>query len=191
MEEKLLTPKEAAKLLGVHPLTLYRWAKAGKIKCVVTPSGRYRYPFSEVKRILGLDSKDIDTYHKAVIYVRVPSDKFVKAGIMEKQINELKTFAKKKGFEIKEIIVDISHGFCRKTTGLERLLELAKEGDIKKVLIYSPDALSRVCYWLFEKIFEILGIEIIPLHKTTKEAHEATYLELLDLIVETLQKSQE
>lgn len=187
MTDKLLTPKEAAKLLGVHTLTLYRWAKKGKIKYVVTPSGRYRYPLSEILRIRGKVDIDIDREKKAVIYVRVPSEKYMKTGFLEKQINELKQYAKKNNLEIQEIIMDISHGFCGKTLGIERIIELAKEKKISKVLIYSPESLSRLCYWLFEKVFNVLGVEIIPLHKQSKELADLVHVELLEVILETLQ----
>jgi len=190
VSEKLLTPKEAAKMLGVHPLTLYRWAKKGKIKCIRTPSGRYRYPLKEILRILGKSESDVDVASVAVIYVRVPSERYMKSRLLEKQINELKKFARKKNLEIREIIMDISHGFCGKSPGIERLLELAKERKIGKVLIYSPETLSRLCYWLFERIFEIFGIEIITLRKSSKESSELVYLELLEIIYETLQKTE-
>jgi len=50
--EKLLTPKEASKLLGVSTKTIQRWDKQGLIKVVRTPKGRRRIPLSEIKRIL-------------------------------------------------------------------------------------------------------------------------------------------
>lgn len=190
MKERLLTPKEAARMLGVHPLTLYRWARKGKIKVVTTPSGRYRYPLTEILRILGKDESEIDQVTRTVIYVRVPSEKYIRSKMVDKQIDELKKFAKKKNLDIQEIIIDISHGFCEETSGLKRLIELAQEKKIGKVLVYSPDSLSRICYWLFEKIFGMFGIEIISIHKKAKETSEVLYMELLDLITEVLQKSE-
>jgi len=52
-EEILLSPGDAARMLGVHPSTLSRWAKQGKIRCVVLPSGHRKYPLSEILRIKG------------------------------------------------------------------------------------------------------------------------------------------
>jgi len=49
--EKLLTPKEASKLLGVSTKTIQRWDKQGLIKVVRTPKGRRRIPLSEIKRV--------------------------------------------------------------------------------------------------------------------------------------------
>lgn len=48
--ENAITQKEAARLLGVTPMTLWRWAQAGKIHAV--KFGRYRLiPKSEVERL--------------------------------------------------------------------------------------------------------------------------------------------
>jgi excisionase family DNA binding protein len=45
---RYVTPTEAGGALGVHVLTLRRWAWAGKLPHYVTPGGKYRY--------------DLDTY---------------------------------------------------------------------------------------------------------------------------------
>ncbi len=47
--ERLLTLKEACKLLGIHPNTLRKWDKQGKIRVVRTVGGRRRIPESELK----------------------------------------------------------------------------------------------------------------------------------------------
>ncbi|WP_068925076.1 helix-turn-helix domain-containing protein [Planobispora rosea] len=40
--EPLLTVRELAAVFRVDPRTIQRWAKAGRIKAVVTPGGRLR-----------------------------------------------------------------------------------------------------------------------------------------------------
>ena len=50
-EEPLLTLKQAAERLSVHPATLRRWANQGDILVVVTPGGHRRFPRSEVDRL--------------------------------------------------------------------------------------------------------------------------------------------
>ena len=49
--EPLLTLKQAAERLGVHPATLRRWANQGDVLVVVTPGGHRRFPRSEVDRL--------------------------------------------------------------------------------------------------------------------------------------------
>jgi excisionase family DNA binding protein len=51
-EKKFLTTGEVAKMLGVTPLTVWRWCKEGKIKAIRTAGGQYRIPAEEVKKIL-------------------------------------------------------------------------------------------------------------------------------------------
>lgn len=46
---ELITASEAAQLLNVSPDTVRRWAREGRIKVVVLPSGVYRYSQSEIK----------------------------------------------------------------------------------------------------------------------------------------------
>ena len=48
----VLTRAEAAQLLGVHPSTVARWAVAGLLPCVRTPSGQRRYRSQDVEELL-------------------------------------------------------------------------------------------------------------------------------------------
>ena len=49
--EVLLTPREAAEQLHVHPRTLQRMAERGDIAAVKLPSGHRRYRAVEIARI--------------------------------------------------------------------------------------------------------------------------------------------
>lgn len=48
----LLTPAEAARLLGVTPNTVTRWSRAGKVSAIQTMGGHRRFRRSEVERVL-------------------------------------------------------------------------------------------------------------------------------------------
>jgi excisionase family DNA binding protein len=50
--EKLITPKEAAKILGVAPGTVKNWQEAGKITTVKTLGGHRRYYLSQIIELL-------------------------------------------------------------------------------------------------------------------------------------------
>lgn len=52
MNQELLTSTEIARLLGVGPTTVKRWADAGVIRCIKTPGQHRRFPRSEVDRLL-------------------------------------------------------------------------------------------------------------------------------------------
>ncbi|MGB0650560.1 MAG: helix-turn-helix domain-containing protein [Rhodothermales bacterium] len=59
MSEIFHSLKEAAEQLGVHPVTLRRWAESGKIQVVRTPGGHRRFSSSEIDRLKRQSSGDL------------------------------------------------------------------------------------------------------------------------------------
>src|SRR3954462_7653341 len=51
--DDLLRPREVARLFGVRPTTIARWARDGKLRPVLTPGGHRRYLRSEMEALLG------------------------------------------------------------------------------------------------------------------------------------------
>lgn len=52
MEKKWYGTYEVARLLGVHPGTVWHWCKKGRVKAGRTPGGHYRIPREEVERLI-------------------------------------------------------------------------------------------------------------------------------------------
>lgn len=51
--DRMLTPKEVAELLHIHPNTLKRWSDEGRIKAYrINPRGDRRYRLQDVQRFL-------------------------------------------------------------------------------------------------------------------------------------------
>jgi excisionase family DNA binding protein len=69
MPEKLYTTGEVAKIFGVSYVAVKNWAHSGKIKYIRTPDGKYWYPESEIRRLLG----ERILKGKVAVYVRVSS----------------------------------------------------------------------------------------------------------------------
>ena len=174
--ERYLRRGEAARILGVAELTLYRWTKEGKIRAVRTPGGEYRYSESEIYRILGGRKPQ----NKAVIYARVSSAD--QKEDLERQIEVLRKFAEKKGLEVLEIITDVASGLNGKRKGLKRLFELVKKREIEKVLITYKDRLTRFGYELMEEFFKSYGVDIVCLYKQSKTPHEELVEDLISIV---------
>lgn len=56
-QDDYLTATQVARLFGVDPKTVTRWARAGKIDHILTVGGHRRYPRSTVMRLLGRNSE--------------------------------------------------------------------------------------------------------------------------------------
>ncbi len=52
MKPRFLSPREAARILGVSYPTLKLWIYRGKIRSALTPGGHHRIPESELDRLL-------------------------------------------------------------------------------------------------------------------------------------------
>jgi molybdopterin-binding protein len=53
----MLTPREAARLIGISYATIKQWILAGRLKTMKTPGGHHRIPESFLKPFLAKDSE--------------------------------------------------------------------------------------------------------------------------------------
>ena len=51
-EKRFLSRKDVSQIFEVSPHTVTRWAKAGKLPCVLSPTGRRRYLRNDVMGLL-------------------------------------------------------------------------------------------------------------------------------------------
>ena len=52
MSTELVSPGEAARMLKVDRITIYRWIKAGRLQAERLPGGRLRIDAEQVKKLL-------------------------------------------------------------------------------------------------------------------------------------------
>ena len=102
----------------------------------------------------------------AAIYARVSSDRQKEDDTIGSQLAALIDYARNEAFSVPEQWIFQDEGYSGATLvrpGLERLRDLACEGSIEAVLIYSPDRLSRKYAYqvLLVEEFSRHGIEII------------------------------
>ena len=51
-ERRILTPKQAANMCGVHPATVVRWIDLGKLKAYRTPGGHRRIFLKDLRTLM-------------------------------------------------------------------------------------------------------------------------------------------
>jgi len=141
-------------LLGLHPRTIQKWDKQGKIRVVRTPGGRRRIPESEIRRLQG------EKGMRSVIgYARVSSS--AQKEDLERQVEYLRQIG------VQEVITDIGSGLNEKRKGFlrVRLLDRVLHNEMGKLLVLYEDRLTRFGFGTLKKVFEGHGttIEVLNL----------------------------
>ncbi|BAB67578.1 IS607-like element ISSto13 family transposase [Sulfurisphaera tokodaii] len=174
--ERLLRPKEACQLLGISYSTLLRWIREGKIRAVMTEGGKYRIPYSEVKKYLERREEI-----RAVIYARVSSAN--QKEDLERQINYLTNYATAKGYKVVEVLKDIASGLNTQRKGLLKLLKLVESRNVDVVLITYKDRLTRFGFEYLEEFFSAMGVRIeVVFGEEPKDATQELVEDLISII---------
>jgi len=154
MPEKLYTTGEVARIFGVSYVAVKKWAYAGKIKYIKTPGGKYRYPESEIRRLLGEKMPK----GRVAVYARVSSTD--QEEDLERQKQRLVEYAKSKGYQDIVVLEDIASGLNENRKDLTKLLELVAQKQIEAVFITYKDRLTRFGFRYLETFFSSHGCRI-------------------------------
>jgi len=165
---------EASRILGVHPNTLRKWEKEGKIKAIRIGRDRV-FLEEEIMKLLG---KERD--NAVAIYARVSSRDQKKD--LEVQLEYLKQKVPSTYDRVYEI-KDIGSGLNGKRKGLLKLIELARARKIRAIYVTYPDRLTRFGYEVFKEFFKALGVEVVEVNgKKFREPQEELVEDLITII---------
>jgi molybdopterin-binding protein len=128
---QMLTPREAARLLGVSYPTIKQWILSGKLKTVQTPGGHHRVAQSTLKPFLVKDKAKAPTESRER-YRRVSGRNQLVGKVVSIRIE---------GF-LAEVVLSIGDGSVTAiiTANAVRELQL-KKGDTAAALIKSTDVM--------------------------------------------------
>src|SRR6266705_4401297 len=160
--QKLLRVGAAAHELGLHPMTVRRWIKAGRIG-VVQVGREVRVPRSEIERIVGsIDGRVSGQGQK---------------DDLETQLERLQAWAKteRKGQETL-VLSDIGSGLKAGRRHLQRLLKLVCEDKVAEVVITYEDRLTRFGQEFLETLFACFDVTLTVLEPGEEKTpeHELT-----------------
>jgi putative resolvase len=168
--ERLYTLKEACLLLGLHPRTIQKWDKQGKIRIVRTPGGRRRIPESEIRRLQG--EKGI---RSIIGYARVSSN--TQKDDLERQVKYLQEYG------VHEVITDIGSGLNENRKGFLKLLDKILHNEVDKVVILYEDRLTRFGFDTLKRVFEEHGTSIEVINQTDAKPPQQELLDDLITII--------
>ena len=178
-------PKEVGTMIGRGPRTVSNMVRAGKLEAIRSDTNRILIPRDSVAKLLeqsGLLLEDEDARRDA-IYARASSHEQKNRGDLERQVLDIMNACEKEGLDKPVIIRDTGSGLNTKRKGLVRLIEMAKNHEIKRIFITSKDRLTRFGYEYLEELFSMAGVEIVALQeKENKDLQEELVDDMMSLL---------
>jgi excisionase family DNA binding protein len=151
----ILKSTEASKYIGVSINTIKTLANNGKIKFFKTTGGHRRFMQEDLDAFTGKIASKPDK--STVVYARCSTAK--QKENLERQKDRLMKYSESQGY--KYIVIDeIASGINEKRKGLHKLINLAFQGKIERILIEYKDRLARFGYEYLDAIFKNLGIKV-------------------------------
>ena len=173
---RLLRSGEVAKRLGLHPLTVRRWVKEGKIAAV--PIGREaRIPITEVERLLGEQRAGV-----IVLYARVSGH--AQKDDLQRQVEQLEQWALVARTGQKTLtLTDIGSGLNSERRNLVKLLALVQDYQVAEVVVTFSDRLTRFGLSYLQILFSGYGVTLTTLYPDDdKTAEQELTEDLLTMI---------
>ena len=162
---RLLRSGEVAKRLGLHPLTVRRWVKEGKISAI--PIGREaRIPITEVERLLGEQRAGL-----IVLYARVSGHD--QKEDLQRQVQQLEQWAlvARTGQKTRTLS-DMGSGLNTERKNLQRLLALVQDYQVAEVVVTFSDRLTRFGLSYLQRYFSGYGVTLTVLHPDDEKPPE-------------------
>jgi len=179
MLDRLLTIGETAELLSVGVSTLRHWDEMGQLVAVRTPGGHRRYRLSDIEKFQGIKSSS-DNANATAVYVRVSSHDQKKKGDLDRQKGRVLEYCVKNGYQVGYVLSDVASGMSDNRAKIRRLIRLAAEGKINRVVVEHKDRLSRFMVGVFVDFFASHGVVVEWIEESLPKSFEA---ELVDDIL--------
>jgi putative resolvase len=176
--KKLLKPREFCEVVGISYNTLKQWVREGRVKVYRTATGRWRIPYSEIERILGLRQGRAGEI-RATIYARVSSSD--QKSYLDRQIQYLTQYCASKGYRVVDVLSDVASGLKTERRGLLKLFDYVVNRQVDVVVVTYRDRLTRFGFEYLEYFFKQYGVSI---EVAFGEEPRDTYQELVEDLIE-------
>ncbi|MHB1784280.1 MAG: IS607 family transposase [Acidimicrobiales bacterium] len=157
----------AAKELGVHPDTLRRWEKEGRVEPAErTAGGRRRYDLSKLHHLAPHPAPSTRT---TIAYARVSTNG--QKDDLVRQVALLESFCAANGWTY-EVITDVGSGLNYHKRGLRILIDKTCSGEIGRLVISHKDRLLRFGSELVFSLCEHFGTEVVIVNASEESSFE-------------------
>jgi putative resolvase len=164
-EPKLLRVSKAAHELGLHPFTVRKWIKQGKIHAVWVGQ-EARVPRSEIERLVGKSDGRL-----LVLYGRVSGQG--QRDDLDTQLARLQAWAKaERAGKPTLVLSDIGSGLKASRKHLQRLLKLVAQDQVTEIAITYADRLTRFGQEYLQVLFDSFGVTLTVLEPGEEKTPE-------------------
>jgi|ERR1051326_254595 putative resolvase len=155
----------AAHQLGLHPCTVRRWIKTGKIRALQVGNESRILP-EEIARLMGVERKRV-----IVLYGRVSGHD--QQADLQTQMEPLAAWARSERAE-KEVVElsDICSGLKARRKNLLKILALIQADKVEEVVVTHADRLSRFGLEYLTMLFEGFKVRSTVLHPDQEKTPE-------------------
>ncbi len=175
-EPKLLRVSKAAHELGLHPFTVRKWIKQGKIHAVWVGQ-EARVPRAEIERLVGKSDQRM-----LVLYGRVSRQG--QKEDLERQLAHLQAWAKAERPGANALVLsDIGSGLKASRKHLQRLLTLVIEDQVGEVVVTTASRLTRFGSEYLQVLFDSFGVRLTVLESDEDKTPEQELTEDLLAII--------
>jgi putative resolvase len=184
--DRMVRISEACEMLGVHPITLRKWTDQNKIQTYRgddSKRGQRRYRISDIKNLMGLKPNVTGDNLPVAVYCRVSSHDQKQHGDLERQKGRMLEYCVSKKYHVEYILDEVGSGLNDKRKKLSKLMELAEQHKISKVLVEHKDQLTRFNYEIMVRFFSSHGVSVEYVEDTLGGTFETELVkDLLSLI---------
>lgn len=164
----------AAKLVRLHPQTLRKYEREGKVQCEYNPAGQRVFTLKQLASLR--PALLVSQEAKTAFYIRASDGN---TALLDAQ----KTLLVSEYGEPDYLIRDKASGLNEKRPGLKRLLDLAQKRKINRVCVTEQDRLTRFGCTYLERLLQEYDVELIVLgNSKTKSPHEELIEDFLALL---------
>jgi putative resolvase len=163
---------------GLHPHTLQRWDREGRLKAGRTATNRRYYTDEHLREVLQLQMPESST--KAVAYVRVSSQ--AQKPDLKNQRLMLEQFAIAQNISIDEWVEEIGGGLNFKRPKFLRLIDQITIGEVNTLVIAHKDRLARFGFELLEHLCQINKCRLVILDSTKHSPEQELVQDLMTII---------
>ena len=115
-----------------------------------------------------------------MLYARVSSS--TQRDDLERQVKVLEEWARSNNVADYEIVTDVGSGLNEDRKGFKKILKLAVERKISKIIVAYPDRLTRFGFKTVKELLGTFGVEVVALNQEDKDPREELVEDLITII---------